>query len=48
MTRRFPPSWRRMQARIYGKRCGTTQNLGPAARLRALIKADAKGTISLA
>ncbi len=33
---RLPSSWRRMQGRIYGKRCGTTQNIGPAARLRAL------------
>jgi hypothetical protein len=34
---RLPSSWRRMQGRIYGKRCGVTQNLGPAARLRSLI-----------
>ena len=26
------------QGRIYGKRCGTSQNLGPAARLQALIE----------
>jgi hypothetical protein len=35
---RLPSSWRRMQGRIYGKRCGTSQNLGPAARLQALIE----------
>jgi hypothetical protein len=33
----LPSSWRRMQGRIYGKRCGVTQNLGQAARLRSLI-----------
>jgi len=35
---RLPSSWRRMQGRIHGKRCGTTQNIGPAARLRTLIE----------
>ena len=30
--------WRTSQGVIHGKRCGVTQNLGPAARLRALIK----------
>jgi len=29
--------WRRMQGTIKGKRCGTTQNIGPSARLRALM-----------
>jgi hypothetical protein len=29
---------RRLQGIINGKRCGTTQNLGPAARLQALIE----------
>lgn len=33
---RLPSSWRRMQGRIYGKRCGTSQNLGPVALLQAL------------
>jgi hypothetical protein len=31
---RLPSSWRRMQGRIFGKRCGTTVNLGRAARIR--------------
>jgi len=34
----LPSSWRHMQGRIYGKRCGVTQNLGPAARFRTMIK----------
>jgi len=34
---RLPSSWRRMQGRIYGKPCGVTQSLGPAARLRSLM-----------
>jgi len=29
--------WRRMQGTIKGKRCGTTQNIGPSARLSALM-----------
>ena len=29
---------RRLQGIINGKRCGTTQNIGPAARLQALIE----------
>lgn len=45
---RLPSSWRRMQGHLYGKRCGTTQNLGPANRLRALIEADTKNTLRLA
>jgi hypothetical protein len=34
--RRFgiPHSWRKPQGLIFGKRCGTTQNIGPAARRR--------------
>jgi hypothetical protein len=28
----LPSSWRRMQGRIFGKRCGVTQNISPAAR----------------
>ena len=36
-TYRLPSSWRRMQGRIYGKRCGVTQKIGPAARLRSMI-----------
>ena len=31
---------RRLQGIIHGKRCGTTQNLGPAARLQALIEGN--------
>jgi len=42
---RLPSSWRRVQGRIYGKRCGTTQNIGPAARLEALIMGDPKITL---
>jgi len=34
----LPSQWRHMQGRIYGKRCGVTQNLGPAARFRTMIK----------
>jgi hypothetical protein len=32
---RIRKGWRRPQGLIFGKRCGTTQNIGPAARLRA-------------
>jgi hypothetical protein len=32
---------RRLQGIIHGKRCGTTQNIGPVARRRALV-ADKK------
>jgi hypothetical protein len=31
---RIPRSWRKRQGLIVGKRCGTTQNIGPAARER--------------
>ena len=34
----LPSSWRRMQGRIFGKRCGVTQNIGPAARGSYLAK----------
>ncbi len=36
LWRRFsmPRKWRRPQGLIFGKRCGTTQNIGPAARKR--------------
>jgi hypothetical protein len=30
----FPKTWREVQGLITGKRCGTTQNIGPAARQR--------------
>ena len=39
--KRFPKirkEWRRSQGVIHGKRCGVTQNLGPTARLRALMR----------
>jgi hypothetical protein len=29
-----PMSWRKRQGLIVGKRCGTTENIGPAARQR--------------
>ena len=32
---RIKKKWREAQGVIHGKRCGTSQNLGPAARLRA-------------
>jgi hypothetical protein len=35
---------RRPQGLIFGKRCGTTQNLGPAARRRATLPAIAVNT----
>ena len=38
--KRFPQirkEWRTSQGVIHGKRCGVTQNLGPTARLRALM-----------
>ena len=31
-----PKLWRKPQGIIHGKRCGTTENIGPAARRRAL------------
>jgi hypothetical protein len=31
---RIRKEWRKQQGIIHGKRCGTTQNIGPAARLR--------------
>ena len=30
--------WREPQGTIFGKRCGTTENIGPAARKRWLIR----------
>jgi hypothetical protein len=40
--RRFgvPHSWRKPQGLIFGKRCGTTQNIGPAARLQQTRSSD--------
>ena len=32
---RIKKNWRKSQGVIFGKRCGCTQNLGPAARRRA-------------
>jgi hypothetical protein len=34
---RIKREWRKPQGVIFGKRCGVTQSLGPAARLRSLI-----------
>jgi len=38
--RRFgvPRRWRRPQRLIQGKRCGITENIGPAARVRAVAE----------
>ena len=33
---RIRKEWRKAQGIIFGKRCGTSQSLGPGARLRAL------------
>jgi hypothetical protein len=40
--RRFgvPKLWRKSQGLIHGKRCGMTENIGPAARLRQLRSLD--------
>jgi len=32
--RRFDRCWRKAQGIIHGKHCGTTENIGPAARRR--------------
>ena len=40
---RFPrirKDWRKPQGVIHGKRCGVSQNLGPAVRLRALMQTE--------
>jgi hypothetical protein len=37
---RIKKKWREAQGVIYGKRCGVSQNLGPAARLRALMHTE--------
>jgi hypothetical protein len=34
--------WRQSQGVIHGKRCGTSQNIGRAAREKALTAVDAK------
>jgi hypothetical protein len=42
--RKFPrirKAWRQPQGIIHGKRCGTSQNIGRAARERALVAVDA-------
>ena len=36
---RIKKKWREAQGVIHGKRCGTSQSIGPAARLRALMQA---------
>jgi hypothetical protein len=43
--RRFqlPKKWRKPQGVIFGKRCGTTENIGPAARRRAKDRRIKKG-----
>ena len=38
-----PMSWRKRQGLIVGKRCGTTENIGPAARQRLAQQAAAGG-----
>jgi len=38
---RIRRDWRTPQGIIHGKRCGTTQNIGPAARLRAMAQTEA-------
>lgn len=45
---RLPHKWRSRlgEGLIEGKRCGITQNIGPAARLRALIKQARAGEAS--
>jgi hypothetical protein len=35
---------RRLQGTIFGKRCGTTQNIGPAARRRSLQQCDVEAS----
>ena len=38
---RIRQKWRTSQGVVYGKRCGTSQSIGPAARLRALMQTTA-------
>jgi hypothetical protein len=41
--KRFPrirKDWRKPQGIIHGKRCGTTQNIGPAVRRRAMAQTE--------
>jgi hypothetical protein len=37
---RIRKEWRKPQGILFGKRCGTSQNVGQTARLRAMIQAD--------
>jgi hypothetical protein len=37
---RIRKDWRKPQGTIHGKRCGTTQNIGPAARRRAMAQSE--------
>ena len=41
---RIRKDWRKPQGIIHGKRCGISQNLGPAARLRALMHTETAGS----